>query len=93
MAENWKNSQTTDLFKAVLKLRTTGECEKFFRDLCTLKEIEAMAERWQVVKMVDKEIPYREVSVKTGASTATITRVAHWLHHGEGGYRMVLNRL
>ncbi|MFA5843053.1 MAG: YerC/YecD family TrpR-related protein [Candidatus Gracilibacteria bacterium] len=93
MAENWKNSQTTDLFKGVLKLRTAGECEKFFRDLCTLKELEAMAERWQVVKMVDKEIPYREVSEKTGASTATITRVAHWLHHGEGGYRMVLNRL
>ncbi|MBU2524945.1 helix-turn-helix domain-containing protein, partial [Patescibacteria group bacterium] len=50
-------------------------------------------ERFKVVKMVDEGIPYREICKKVGSSTATITRVAHWLHHGEGGYKLVLERM
>ncbi len=93
MAERWKDKKTRDLFGAILTLKNKKECERFFRDLCTLSEIKAMAERWQVAKMADEEIPYRRIAKETGASTATVTRVAHWLHHGEGGYQLVLKRL
>ncbi|MBU1992941.1 MAG: YerC/YecD family TrpR-related protein [Patescibacteria group bacterium] len=81
------------LFEAFAKLKTAKECRDFMRDICTLSELNAMAERLQVVKMVADKTPYREISKKTGASTATITRVAHWLHHGMGGYELVLKRL
>lgn len=87
------NQDLKELYKAVLKLRSVNEYKKFFRDLCTLSEINAMVERFKVVKMVNKETPYREISKKVGSSTATITRVAHWLHHGKGGYKLVLERL
>ncbi len=93
MSENWENPRTEELFKAVLKLKTKGECAKFFRDLCTLSELRAMSERLAVAKMANEKIPYRKIAKKTGASTATVTRVAHWLHHGEGGYKLVLKRL
>jgi len=85
--------QADELFKAILSLKSIKECKSFFRDLCTLSEIEAMTERFQVAKMVNRSIPYREVGKKTGSSTATVTRVAHWLHHGMGGYKLVLERL
>lgn len=87
------NKDVKELYSAVLELKTITECKKFLRDLCTLSEIGAMAERLQVAKMVKKEIPYREICKKTGSSTATITRVAHWFHHGMGGYKLVLDRL
>ena len=74
-----------ELYKAILRLRSLVECKKFFRDLCTLSEMTALTERFQVVKMIEKGIPYRQISQKTGASTATITRVAHWFRHGTGG--------
>lgn len=93
MPENWKNLETEELFKAVLKLKTKGECEKFFRDLCTLSELKAMAERFAVAKLANEKVSYREIAERTGASTATVTRVAHWLHHGEGGYKLVLKRI
>lgn len=89
----WTTSETTELFKAVLKLKTVKECERFFRDLLTLEEIKEFAARWQVVRMIDQGISYREIARKTGISTATITRVAHWLHYGMGGYRLILDKL
>lgn len=82
-----------ELFAAIAKLDNPAECKKFFRDLCTLSELTDMAERWQVAKSVQKGISYRKISKKTGASTATVTRVAHWLHHGMGGYELMLQRL
>lgn len=88
-----KNKDLEEVYKAILQLESLGECKKFFRDLCTLSELASMAERFAVVKMIEEEIPYREISKKTGSSTATITRVAHWLHHGEGGYRLILGRI
>lgn len=88
-----KNKEVKKLYEAVLQLETVDECKKFFRDLCTVSEIAAMAERFKVVQMIDEGIPYREISKKTGSSTATITRVAHWLHHGKGGYKLVLGRI
>lgn len=94
-----KKSQALDtdqlnlLYKGILKLKTAKECQIFFRDLCTIGELQEMSERFQVVKMIDAKIPYREIADKTGVSTATITRIAHWLNHGEGGYRLILDRL
>jgi len=87
------NKDLEELFEAILKLKTPDECKKFFRDLCTISELGSMTERFQVVKMVQNEIPYRKIAQKTGSSTATITRVAHWLHHGMGGYKLVLDRM
>ncbi len=81
-----------ELYKAVLKLENVDECKKFFRDLCTISELSSMAERFAVAKMIDQKIPYREISKKTGSSTATVTRIAHWLHHGKGGYKLILER-
>jgi TrpR-related protein YerC/YecD len=81
-----------DLFGAVLTLETRAEVESFLRDLCTLSELEAMAHRWEVARLLDKGLPYLEIAERTHASTTTVTRVAHWLRHGEGGYRLVLDR-
>jgi TrpR-related protein YerC/YecD len=80
------------LFAAIVSLETKQEVERFFRDLCTLSELEAMAHRWQVVQLLEEGLPYLEIAERTGASTTTVTRVAHWLRHGEGGYRLALDR-
>jgi TrpR-related protein YerC/YecD len=82
----------TELFEALRTLKSRQELEVFLRDLCTLGELEAMAHRWQVARLVDKGLPYTEIAEQTGASTATVTRVAHWLNHGEGGYRLAIDR-
>jgi TrpR-related protein YerC/YecD len=82
-----------ELFDAVLALETRDEVEAFFRDLCTLSELEAMAHRWQVARLLERGLPYLEIAERTGASTTTVTRVAHWLRHGEGGYRTALDRV
>jgi TrpR-related protein YerC/YecD len=83
----------SELFDALLSLETKDEIEWFLRDLCTLAELEAMAHRWAVARLVDQGLPYLEVAERAGASTTTVTRVAHWLRHGEGGYRLALDRL
>lgn len=88
----WATREMTELFEAVRSLKSRPEMEAFLRDLCTIGELEAMAHRWQVARLVDQGLPYTEIASKTGASTATVTRVAHWLHHGEGGYRLALDR-
>ena len=82
-----------ELFEVIMHLEDPVECARFFRDLCTLTELKAMAERWQVVQLVSEDIPYREICERTGASTATITRIAHWLKYGEDGYRFMLERV
>lgn len=87
------NQALDKLYETIIKLKSVGECQKFFRDLCTISELSSMAERFQAAKMIKDGISYREISKKTGASTATITRVAHWVHHGEGGYKLALERL
>ena len=81
-----------DLFEAIRNLEGPDEVERFLRDLCTLGELEAMAHRWEVVKLLDQGLPYQEIARRSGASTTTVTRVAHWLRHGEGGYRTALDR-
>jgi TrpR-related protein YerC/YecD len=90
---SWRTQELKELSEAILALETEEEVEAFLRDLCTLAELEAMAHRWAVVQLVDEGLPYLEVAQRTHASTTTVTRVAHWLRHGEGGYRLALDRL
>ena len=91
-SHSWASPEIRELLRTILALESLDEAERFFRDLCTLAELEAMGHRWQVAKLVDEGLPYHEVSRRTGASTTTVTRVAHWLRHGEAGYRLALDR-
>jgi TrpR-related protein YerC/YecD len=93
MAEDWRTPDVEALFEAVLNLDDRRETERFFRDLCTLAELRDMAQRWAVVRHLDDGLHYADISRRTGASTATITRIASWLNHGEGGYRAMLDKL
>ena len=76
-----------ELFAAVLKLKTPKEVANFFRDLLTMPEIREFANRWQIVKMLYQRKSYADIAAKLKVSTTTITRVAHWLHHGRGYLR------
>ncbi|MFI5036753.1 MAG: YerC/YecD family TrpR-related protein [Acidimicrobiales bacterium] len=81
-----------DLIAAFVAIREPRVMEAFLRDVCTTNELDAMGQRLQVARLVDQGVPYQEISRRTGASTTTVTRVAHWVHYGEGGYRAVLTR-
>lgn len=85
-------AQLKGLYAAIVRLATVPECAKFFTDLCTPAELAAMTERWEVAQQIAQGLPYRTVSAKTGASTATVTRVAQWLRFGAGGYQLALDR-
>jgi TrpR-related protein YerC/YecD len=93
MADDWRTPDVEALFEAILALETIDETERFFRDLCTLNELRDIAQRWAVVRLLNSGLHYAEISRQTGASTATITRIASWLNHGEGGYRAMLDKL
>jgi TrpR-related protein YerC/YecD len=73
-------------------LRNRDEARRFLRDLCTLGELEALAHRWQIARLVDSGCSYLDVADTVHTSTATVTRVAHWLRHGAGGYTLALER-
>lgn len=85
--------KTDELFKAILSLENDKEAEAFFRDLCTIDEIKAMSERWQIAKLVYQGMPYRKIAEKLGVSTTTVSRVAVWVFHGENGYKKTLDKL
>jgi TrpR-related protein YerC/YecD len=89
----WLTDDTRSLLRAIVTLDDVDEAAGFLRDLCTLGELRDMSQRWAVVRLLDAGLHYGEISQRTGASTATITRIASWLHHGEGGYRRMLARL
>lgn len=82
-----------DLADAFLVLRGRDDVQRFLRDLCTFPELEALTHRWQTVKLLDEGVPYLEIAGRVPTSTATVTRVAQWLRHGTGGYRIALERL
>ena len=92
MADDWKTPDAIALFEAIGTLDGLDETERFFRDLCTLTELRDLSQRWAVARLLDDGLHYAEISQRTGASTATITRIASWLNHGEGGYRAVLDK-
>ena len=81
------------LFDAIVTLQTREECAMFFKDLCTIPEVKSMSQRLVVAKMLKDNMVYSEIVSKTGASTATISRVNKCLHYGSGGYRTTIDRL
>jgi TrpR-related protein YerC/YecD len=89
---HWPTREHRDLFETVASLKTKEEAQSFLRDLCTRAELDAMAHRWQVARLLDEGLPYLEVARRAHASTTTVTRVAQWLRRGEGGYRLALQR-
>ena len=88
-----RNPETDLLFEGILTLQTVEECYRFFADICTIKELQAMTQRLQVAKQLHEGRNYNEVCRDTGASSATICRVNKCLNYGDGGYRTVLERL
>ncbi len=90
---SWLTDDTRALLSAIVVLDEVDEAADFLRDLCTLGELRDMSQRWAVVRLLDAGLHYGEISRQTGASTATITRIASWFYHGEGGYRRMLDRL
>lgn len=88
-----KSSQIDGLFEAILKLETIEECYRFFEDICTVKEIQSIAQRLEVAKLLTLKHTYSEIENITGASTATISRINRALNYGANGYNIVLKRL
>ncbi|HIS99021.1 MAG TPA: hypothetical protein IAA59_02190 [Candidatus Faecaligallichristensenella faecipullorum] len=88
-----KDEHTELLVKAILELKTPEECYRLFDDLCTIREIQDLAQRMEVAQMLRKKTTYNEIAQKTGVSTATISRVNRCLTYGAGGYETVLKRL
>src|SRR6266446_4302845 len=91
--DDWRTNDVDELIAAVLRLEDPDDAARFLRDLCTLGELRDLAQRWAVVRRLDAGEHYAAISRETGASTATITRIASWLNHGEGGYRAALDQL
>ncbi|MFZ3172862.1 MAG: YerC/YecD family TrpR-related protein [Carboxydocellales bacterium] len=81
------------LFEAVLLLKTEAECYRFFEDVSTVAELKSLAQRLEVAKMLEADVTYSSIAEKTGASTATISRVKRSLNYGADGYKLVLKRL
>lgn len=93
MNDKLKSKAADMLFEAILQLKTTEECYSFFEDLCTINEIHSMAQRLEVAQHLFEGDTYTAIGDKTGASTATISRINRCLNYGEGGYTTVLKRL
>lgn len=81
------------LADALLSLTTRDDVVRYLRDLCTFAELEALTHRWAIARLVDQGTPYLEIAERVPTSTATVTRVAHWVRHGTGGYRTALDRV
>ena len=90
MNEKFSIENHDELFSAVLALSDIEDCRRFFEDICTIKELEAISQRLEVAKMLKKGFGYQEISAKCGASTATISRVNKCLLYGKGGYGIVI---
>ena len=87
------NEQTDELFRAILTLGSMEECYRFFEDLCTVNEILSLSQRYEVATMLTEKKTYLEIADRTGASTATISRVNRSLNYGCDGYEKVFKRL
>jgi len=88
-----KNEQVDSFFKAILQLKDMEECYRFFEDICTIKEIQSIAQRLEVAKLLRMNKTYNEIEAETRASTATISRINRSLNYGADGYDIVLDRL
>jgi TrpR-related protein YerC/YecD len=85
------NSQ--ELYRAILSLQSEEECRRFFKDLCTISELRAMEQRYDVAVLLDQGMVYSDILEATGASSATISRVNRALNYGENGYKDILSRM
>lgn len=90
--DNFSIDKFDNLFEAVLELKSIEECRKFFEDVCTIKELDAISQRLEVASLLSNGKNYQEVTALTGASTATISRVNKCLQYGKGGYGLVINK-
>ncbi|MDU5107917.1 MULTISPECIES: YerC/YecD family TrpR-related protein [unclassified Clostridium] len=88
-----KNPELDLFFEAILQLENIDECYNFFEDVATINEIKSLAQRIHVAKLLKEKKVYTEIADKTGASTATISRVNKCLNYGAGGYELILDRL
>lgn len=88
-----KKEKSDQLYKAILQLRSEEECYAFFQDLCTVTELRSMEQRFEVASLLDDGMIYNEILERTGASSATISRVNRSLSYGAGGYAKVFGRL
>lgn len=82
-----------NLYKAILSLKNTQECAAFLDDVCTIQELEALSQRFEVARLLHEGKNYVDINKMTGASTATICRVSKCLSYGDGGYRTVIQRM
>ena len=90
---NIRGERAEQLWRAIISLARAEDCANFFTDLCTVAEIDEMAKRLEVAMCIDNGMSYGDAAEKTGASTATISRVKRSLYYGNGGYRTVLDKL
>jgi TrpR-related protein YerC/YecD len=88
-----KDELLDKLFDAILVLENIDECYQFFEDICTVAELKSLAQRLEVAKMLQENRTYGEIAARTGAGTATISRVKRALNFGADGYKLVLGRL
>jgi TrpR-related protein YerC/YecD len=88
----WKTEKLRLLARAFLSLKTEDEALAFLRDVGTLEELREWANRFEVAQLLEAGKSYRDIARKTGLSTATVTRVAHWFRYGEGGYKTTILR-
>ncbi len=93
MSKNIRTEEADHLFEAILTLQNKEECYRFFEDVCTVNELVSMAQRYEVAHMLRQNKTYMEIAQKTGASTATISRVNRSLNYGCDGYDMVFERI
>lgn len=93
MNKKIKTEAVDDLFCAILSLQSKEECYNFFEDLCTVNELLSLSQRFEVASMLKEHKTYLEIAKKTGASTATISRVNRSLNYGNDGYDMVFKRI
>lgn len=93
MISDKEKSNIQQFYKAILELQTTEECELFFDDVATIKELIDLSARLEVAKMLDEGKVFNDISKETGASSATISRVNKCLNYGPGGYKLALERL
>ena len=91
--KNAKKARNIDMYKAILTLETVEECMRFFDDLCSVSELQAMEQRYQVAELLDAGYIYNDILEQTGASSATISRVNRSLQYGADGYAIVFKRL
>ena len=92
MNENIHNEQIDDLARAMLSLETMDEAYRFFEDIFTIHELQSVAQRLAVARLLGQKVTYQEIADLTGASTATISRVNRCLSYGAGGYQLILRK-